>query len=386
MVRMRWSAILGVAILGCGNASPGMDTAVRVDSSGVELVANGPEDRVLGWEFERVLALGGADDGPESFFNVLEAGVRFGPAGRIYVLDAGNHRVRVFDASGDHIRSIGREGGGPGEFRFPGSLTVDAWGSITVYDFGQRAWIRFDSSGAFLDQSPEPRAVTGPVHATSGGRVFAARHRDADTGEVDLAIYRAVPGDTTEMLRVSLPEPRSIMYQSCGVALSLPPFFAGSPAWDARAGRFVVAESPYYSARVFDASTEVRRVRRAIEPQEGTRERALRELGEGEDWQIGGRPCTVPPEEVIEQRGVAERIPLIDDVALAPDGWLWVRRQVVGEEAGPVDVFDETGEYVGTLSSDMPWPLDFAANDRFLALETNEFDVQRVVVYEVRRN
>jgi hypothetical protein len=52
---------------------------------------------------------------------------------------------------------------------------------------------------------------------------------------------------------------------------------------------------------------------------------------------------------------------------------------------GPVDIFDATGEYVGTLPPDRPWPAAFASGERILALETDELGVQRVVVYRIRR-
>jgi hypothetical protein len=71
-----------------------------------------------------------------------------GPDGRIYVLDAGNARVVVFDSSSRrYITQWGRQGSGPGEFDFgqgapapgggldfAGSLAVDSQGYIYVAD------------------------------------------------------------------------------------------------------------------------------------------------------------------------------------------------------------------------------------------------------------
>lgn len=44
---------------------------------------------------------------------------------RIFVLDTQVPTVRVYDLDGQHLMDIGREGGGPGEFRQPRSIAID---------------------------------------------------------------------------------------------------------------------------------------------------------------------------------------------------------------------------------------------------------------------
>ena len=146
------------------------------------------------------------------------------------------------------------------------------------------------------------------------------------------------------------------------------------------------AFQPIPLVRIFVDGSEVRHVRRSIQPQPATYELVLREFGEGEPLMIGNRSCTIPAEELVEHRGYSEQIPTTSQIALAPDGYLWVQREVVGERTGPVDIFDDTGEYVGTLPAETPWPLAFGSDDRILVLETDELDVQRVVVYSIVRN
>ena len=43
---------------------------------------------------------------------------------RVYVADAGHHQVLVYGADGTHVRSLGRQGQGPGEFMGPIEVTV----------------------------------------------------------------------------------------------------------------------------------------------------------------------------------------------------------------------------------------------------------------------
>ena len=60
-----------------------------------------------------------------------------GPDGRIFVLDAGNSRIQVFDPAGNYITQWGKRGDGKGEFDFGhGSVPKDFAGSICVDDEG----------------------------------------------------------------------------------------------------------------------------------------------------------------------------------------------------------------------------------------------------------
>jgi hypothetical protein len=52
--------------------------------------------------------------------------------GNLYVLDTGNHRIQKFSPDGVYLATIGREGQGPGEFTFPGSLDIDGSGELVV--------------------------------------------------------------------------------------------------------------------------------------------------------------------------------------------------------------------------------------------------------------
>ncbi len=89
----------------------------------------------------------------------------------IYVLDRQVHRIRVYDRNGIHVRDLGREGDGPGEFRSPAALAV-----------GQRIYVRdsqvgritlFDTTGELVDTWPiMPHFSSMPMVATTAGELY----------------------------------------------------------------------------------------------------------------------------------------------------------------------------------------------------------------------
>jgi DNA-binding beta-propeller fold protein YncE len=57
--------------------------------------------------------------------------------GSIYVADTGNYKVKKFDPQGKLVASLGSEGNGPGQFRELAGLTVDPDGKAYVLDAGK---------------------------------------------------------------------------------------------------------------------------------------------------------------------------------------------------------------------------------------------------------
>lgn len=386
MQRFDWLICGAVLMLGCGNARTEQDSATRRDSAGIETVTSTAVDRELDWEFEKAFSLGGADTGEEAFYQVPSNGLAVDESGRIYVLDSGNKRVLVFDPAGAPIRAIGREGDGPGEFRYPIRLTVGSSGQVLVYDLSHHALIRFDTAGSYVGQVPIAGSVHPRVRVDSSWIVFATRHREPVSGERVFGIHRLGPNDSTTLLTIPQPDMKQVFYESCGLGVPQAPLFSDPLAWDAGAGRVAVADAPWYTIRVFEDGVETEHVRRTIEPETATREHAVQELGDGQEWHVPrSGECFVPTAEIIEARGIAEAVPVLENIVVSPDGYLWAQRDVVGEEGGPIDVFDPNGEYVGTLLSNTPWPVDFGRSDSMIVLEEDELGVQFAVVYRIRR-
>src|SRR5690606_19541177 len=71
-------------------------------------------------------------------------------AGRIWVIDRHGATIKVFDRDGRFVRSVGREGAGPGELRGPTHIVQGPDGHIWVADLGAGRLVRFDTAGGHV--------------------------------------------------------------------------------------------------------------------------------------------------------------------------------------------------------------------------------------------
>ena len=80
----------------------------------------------------RVVATIG-EDAPRTPFMLGEvSGLAFDASARLYVADFQDPRVVIFDSTGRHLGTIGRQGEGPGEFTAPTGPVIAADGSLYV--------------------------------------------------------------------------------------------------------------------------------------------------------------------------------------------------------------------------------------------------------------
>jgi hypothetical protein len=143
--------ILGVVLLaisGCskkGDVS-GLKTTVEI-IDGVRMVRNPETPRYGTFAFDLAEDLVIGQEKDEAYFFPQSAFVNADGQGRIYVCDLGNRRVQVYDKNGAYIKTLGRQGQGPGEYTYPMGVFIDRLGD--AYINSGRSLIVFGPDGIF---------------------------------------------------------------------------------------------------------------------------------------------------------------------------------------------------------------------------------------------
>ena len=71
----------------------------------------------------------------------------------IYVIDSQVAALRVYDWNGNYLHDLGREGEGPGEFRYPTGVGVDGTGRVWLHDQISLRIVVFSPSGEPIETS-----------------------------------------------------------------------------------------------------------------------------------------------------------------------------------------------------------------------------------------
>lgn len=77
----------------------------------------------------------------------------------IYICDRHDHCVKVFKATGEYVRSIGRRGQGPGDLLGPGKLIIAPNGDLLVFEYEGFRLQRFSPEGKSKSMIIVPKAL-----------------------------------------------------------------------------------------------------------------------------------------------------------------------------------------------------------------------------------
>lgn len=141
-ISLRTIAIAAILAVpgGCTSDTTGGASVRVVDSAGVRIATIGlPPSSLRIWTLAPTaeLVLNGAETGDSTAFAQVGP-VRWLSNGGLVVADAGSQRLLVFDAGGRLVRTLGRRGDGPGEFRRLDGLAVWPGDTLTTFDPRQR--------------------------------------------------------------------------------------------------------------------------------------------------------------------------------------------------------------------------------------------------------
>ncbi len=356
--------------------------------TGVILINNpatGTWDSATAWALDADLLIGSVEaDTMETFAEVLA--VDADGTGRIYVLDGQYQEIRVFNRDGDYVRTIGRTGGGPGEFRGAFGMSFDGDGRLWVADVPNARYSVFDTSGAFI--TVYRREVTRYGYRWEGGHVASGALYDytgvtvGEERKPALVRYDPVEGyaDTVQLPEFDPPVFDFRNDEGLGSIAMMP--FGSNLRWviDPRGYIWAGISSEFCIYQISLAGDTLRAVQREFAPVEVTgdeREAALDRI----ERSAQGRP--------VDASRIPSQKPAFDRFVVDEYGYLWVLPSRTAEQQGTFfDVFDPEGTYLGQLHTDVDvWRYAqlIIRGDNIYTVATDELDVQYVVRIRIIR-
>ena len=294
----------------------------------------------------------------------------------------------MFGRSGRVVGSVGRAGEGPGELAEPVALAVSADGSVAVYDYAAGGMVYWGAGGDAPRLEHAEEVFWGPdLGLTDWGRLYTSLAADGRDGRIVRLVVAADirTGVLAELTQSTV----TASFHGCGIGgIPVEPIFEPQLEWALGGDIVAVTAGPRYEIDVFRRGVMERRISRDREPRAATRELALQEAGDGLQLTAPVQ-CRVPPAELVDARGFAAAVPAISDLAVAPDGSVWIRRGLVKGEGEPlIDVLAPDGVYSGTLPPGSPFPVAFAgpaADFRVVSIQPTDTGVREIVVHRILR-
>lgn len=403
------SSLILLSLASCTTGTTTGTLATRADSAGVTIVTStDPAWRDgEGWQISEapLVQIGHRDDDDPHYDLLRIHAGRFLPDGRIVAAIGGSSQIRIFSSTGEWQHSIGRQGDGPGEFRFPATLALGG-DTIHVVDRQLSRITSLLPDGTLLGTWPFPSEEGGgrvlPFWRLADGRWLSSREvslgqggppttgvsrpptrwsltsADLTTvedslftlpgGERKVSITTGPGGTVTSVSLITLPISRN------GIVTA-----AGNRVW---AGDNESAELRHYTA---DGRLE--QVVRWAAPGIAVDAALLERLKQARIAASSGTEQVLTGIEVIfAEPPPATRMPYFSNLFLAADGHLWV------QEYDPFPrtplhfrVFHPDGHFLGRLELPPRHRVLDIGTDRILTVWQDQDDLEYLRVYQLRR-
>jgi hypothetical protein len=344
------------------------------------------------WHFEEVTRIEPQASGAEALVNPGFAAV-MDDVGRIYVADEDPARIKVFDSTGKFVRTIGRDGEGPGEYKAPFLAVLH--GGLIVHDPQLQRVTRFDSAGNVVTMFRSACCVWGQrsVAVDDSGHIWTQTIPPGEFNHAAVLIRFDTLGRLLDTLRVPQTQPPDYWVVSRDVdgghstssfkipggadeLISVTPSGGLLRAWSSR---YVVAIEGYAgdTTRTFDRAWTPVPV-----PQE-ERVQRFSSMTKMLEPRLG-------PEIIARDfhlRDVPTERPPMRELDADPSGRIWVETASTDTSATFYDVFDSTGVWQGTVRA--PWPMSadvvWRGTDKVLVREADADGLASFIAFRLVR-
>lgn len=394
--------ILSVTACGAGDRSGAASWRVATDTvDGVLRVVNHPPEAGPGptLEAEEEWRVGTVEGiGPASFGLIRSVTVL--PDGRFAVADAQAEEVRVFGPDGQHLRTFGGKGAGPGELQGMQGAYLDHEGLLRVAEQVNARLSVFHPDSGFVRSYPlllYSYGFRGPWEAavdSAGRTIVSSSSRYSEGSWRMLRVYDAamkqldsIPyEDYTGTIQKDQPGAWRVDLGNGGWTWAPVPFYS-------RPYRVLAPTGEFWSSAEGQPQLEVARwtprgdtalvltSERWPEPVTRTeRDSAMAELRDGLAERVSSPPR-------LDAARVPATKPPLYGVALDDRDRLWVRLTEPVADSTVYDVFGSDGGYAETVR--LPFRIDpyvppVVRGDTIWAVVTDEVDVQYVVRARLR--
>ncbi len=336
-----------------------------------------------GWRLEETARIVAADSGEEAIVN--PSGIAVDGAGRLYVEDRSPLAIKVFDRSGAYVRTIGREGDGPGEYRAP---MMGVHGPHLIVQDPRLARITvFDTSGALIRSWASACCHYRSITVDPGGRIMVAAPSETKPAYSAAFLRFTVDGqliDTVWVPKGGEPRYWDVEVRGGRMRMSIPftpsdlesfmPDGTLAHAWSADY-RYAVIRPPNDTVRI------VSKAWTPVERPESERRRIFDEIAKNQAKQLGA--------EAVARHFRFEDIPAtampMSGLDIDPAGYAWVSAFTPDTLRRGFDVFDPDGVYLGRVAA--PWGsgayVQWRGADELVTLGENEDGFPEIVRYRI---
>jgi hypothetical protein len=289
----------------------------------------------------------------------------------IYVSDSKAAFIKVFDKSGNYLRTIGKKGQGPGEFLYPFEILVMPQGELMVNDLNQLRVHFFSLDGKFLRQfSSSTLAMFRRPRVDSEGHIIVGHVNVGDPVET---VLKKLDSDLNPVLTlatrpvVSKP-PTNFEYFEVRRSTNL--------VWDVAMEDNIVW-GVFNKYEIFVSNPEGKLIRKIVKEYDGIGINKEEEEKLIKAW-FGNNP--VPPQMTIKFPKV---YPPFFRFTCDEEGRIFAQtyEKTEDEEEDYYDVFDSEGKYIVRIS--LKHRPHVWKNKKLYMIEENEEGFQVIKRYKV---
>ena len=346
---------------------------------------------------ELVISDGSLPEG--EFFSSLVS-VAMDNSGAVYACDYAANNIKKFNADGEFLKIIGKEGQGPGEFGSP--LRIDIIRDrLLVWDSMNMRMSLLSLDGEYLKSVIWDRTQQGwpyDIKSFPDGRIgfegrISFRRGKSRPEEWIIHLFSYDMEHLREVYRRDVRSRKNIMNPELQRQQSIPvPFFAGVH-WDVSPkGKIVIGYSDRYEVEIHDpVKGKISSFSREYEPVEVTKEdREKYFAGMIFSTSVGGTVTRKQgaPDYFVKNTDFPKYKPAFNGIICDSEGNIWVHtyHEDRNEEGRFFDAFDEAGRFLSRvrIEGEGSYPFGAKIKERsFCVLEADEDGYQKIVKYSI---